>query len=143
VDEHLLVVVGRSRHTQMEPDGPGTLANQAIKDQALQISAARTGQAPHRRPGGRAQITPLGAQPIAGNDLRQSAQIGGSARFAQAGGRSDYVGGRGRSPGSPALDAIRCPDLRSTSSADQPDLRGGGERERETVSRGIRLRDAR
>ena len=80
VDEHLLVVVGASRRNQVEPDGPGSRANQAIKDQAPQISAGRAGQAPHRRPGGRAQITPLCAQPIAGDDLRQSAQIGGSAR---------------------------------------------------------------
>jgi SAM-dependent methyltransferase len=76
VDEHLLVVVGGSRRNQVEPDGPDALAS---KDQALQISAGCAGQAPNRRPGGRAQITPLGAQPIAGDDLRQSAQIGGSA----------------------------------------------------------------
>ena len=74
VDEHLLVVAGGSRHNQVEPDGPASLANQAIKDQALQISAGRAGEAPQRRPGGRAQITPLCAQPIAGDDLRQSAQ---------------------------------------------------------------------
>ena len=71
VDEHLLVIAGASRHDQAEPDGP---ANQAIKDQPLQISA---GQAPQKRPGGRAQITPLCAQPIAGDDLRHSAQNGG------------------------------------------------------------------
>jgi hypothetical protein len=59
VDEHLLVVAGASRRNQVEPDGPGTLASKAIKDQALQISAARADQAPSRRPGGRAQITPL------------------------------------------------------------------------------------
>jgi hypothetical protein len=41
VDEHLLVVVGASRPNQVEPDGPGTLANKAIKDQAHQISARR------------------------------------------------------------------------------------------------------
>ena len=57
VDEHLLVVVGGSRRNQVEPDGPGTLANQANQDQALQISTGRAGQAPNRRPGGRAQIT--------------------------------------------------------------------------------------
>jgi SAM-dependent methyltransferase len=78
VDEHLLIVAGGSRRNQEEPDGPGSGANQAIKDQALRISAGRAGQAPHRRPGGRPQITPLGAQPIAGDDLRQSAQSGGS-----------------------------------------------------------------
>ena len=66
-----------SRRNQVEPDGPGSRANQAIKDQAPQISTGRAGQAPHRRPGGRAQITPSCAQPIAGDDLRQSAQIGG------------------------------------------------------------------
>src|SRR6266705_3313174 len=78
VDEHLLVIAGRSRHNQAEPDGPASLANQAIKDQALQISAGHAGEAPNRRPGGRAQITPLSAQPIARDDLPQSAQIGGS-----------------------------------------------------------------
>jgi ubiquinone/menaquinone biosynthesis C-methylase UbiE len=75
-DEHLLVVAGGSRN-QVEPDGPGSLASQAIKDQALQITAGRAGQAPQRRPGGRAQITPLYAQSIAGDDLRHSTQIGG------------------------------------------------------------------
>jgi SAM-dependent methyltransferase len=39
VDEHLLVVAGGSRHTQVEPDGSGSLASRAIKDQALEISA--------------------------------------------------------------------------------------------------------
>jgi hypothetical protein len=77
MDEHLLVVIGGSRRNQVEPDGPGRRANQAIKDQAPQISAGRAGQAPNRPPGGRAQITSLCAQPIAGDDLRQSAQIGG------------------------------------------------------------------
>jgi len=80
VDEHLLVIVGGSHRNQAEPDGPASLANQAIKDQALQISAGRVGEAPQRRPGSRAQITPLCAQPITGDDLRQSAQIGGYAR---------------------------------------------------------------
>src|SRR5712691_11757647 len=82
VDEHLLVIAGRSRHHQAEPDGPASLANQAITDQAPQISDGHAGQGPHRRPGGRAQITPLCAQPIAGDDLRRSAQksqSGGSA----------------------------------------------------------------
>jgi SAM-dependent methyltransferase len=77
VDEHLLVIAGGSRHHQVEPDGPASPADQAIKDQALRISAGRAGEAPQRRPGGRAQITPLCAQPVAGDDLRQSAQIGG------------------------------------------------------------------
>ena len=49
VDEHLLVVVGGSRRNQAEPDGPGSLASRAIKDQALQISAGRAGEAPNRR----------------------------------------------------------------------------------------------
>ena len=53
VDEHLLVVVGGSRRNQVEPDGPGSRASRAIKDQALQISAGRAGEAPRRRPGGR------------------------------------------------------------------------------------------
>jgi hypothetical protein len=59
VDEHLLVIAGGSRHNQAEPDGPARPANQPIKDPVLQISAGRVGQAPQRRPGGRAQITPL------------------------------------------------------------------------------------
>ena len=41
VDEHLLVVVGASRRNQMEPDGPDSRANQAISDQAHQISVRR------------------------------------------------------------------------------------------------------
>jgi SAM-dependent methyltransferase len=53
VDEHLLVIAGRSRHSQVESDGPASPANQAIKDQAPQISAGRPSEAPHRRPGGR------------------------------------------------------------------------------------------
>jgi SAM-dependent methyltransferase len=77
VDEHLLVIAAASRHNQAEPDGPASLANQAVKDQALQISAGRAGQAPRRRPGGRAQITPLCGRSIAGDDLRRSAQNGG------------------------------------------------------------------
>jgi SAM-dependent methyltransferase len=80
VDEHLLVVAGGSYRNQAEPERPGSLASRAITDQALQISARRAGQAPARRPGGRAQITPLCAQSIAGHDLRQSAQSGASAR---------------------------------------------------------------
>ena len=46
VDEHLLVIVGGSHHNKAEPDGPASLANQATKDQALQISAGRAGEAP-------------------------------------------------------------------------------------------------
>jgi SAM-dependent methyltransferase len=48
VGEHTLVVVRASRRNPVEPDGPGSGANQAIKDQALQISAGRTGQAPKK-----------------------------------------------------------------------------------------------
>ena len=62
VDEHLLVVVGGSRHHQVEPAGPGSLASRAIKDQVLQISAGRAGEAPNRRPGG----PPTSAPPPAG-----------------------------------------------------------------------------
>jgi hypothetical protein len=80
VDEHLLVIAGGSRHDQAEPDGPASPASQAINDHAPQISAGHAGQAPHRRPGGRAQITPLSAQPIAGHDLRHSAHNGVGAR---------------------------------------------------------------
>src|SRR5256885_8547746 len=66
VDEHLLVIAAASRHDQAEPDGPASLANQAIKDQALQISAGQAGQAPQTRPGGRAQLTPSCPQPLPG-----------------------------------------------------------------------------
>ena len=41
VDEHLLVIAGRSRHHQAEPDGPASLASQAITDQAPQVSDGR------------------------------------------------------------------------------------------------------
>ena len=62
VDEHLLVIAGGSRHNQVEPDGPASLASQAIKDQALQISAGRVGGAPKRHPRGRALlVVPAGA----------------------------------------------------------------------------------
>ncbi len=53
VDEHLLVVVGGSRRTQVEPDRPGSLASRAIKDQALQIRAGPAGEAPQRLLGSR------------------------------------------------------------------------------------------
>src|SRR5256885_1508813 len=66
VDEHLLVIAAASRHDQAVPDGPASLANQAIKDQALQISAGQAGQAPQTRPGGRAQLTPSCPQPLPG-----------------------------------------------------------------------------
>src|SRR5712691_8541288 len=51
VDEHLLVVVGGSRRDQAEPDSPSSQASPAIKDQALQISAGRAGQAAKEAPG--------------------------------------------------------------------------------------------
>jgi len=46
VDEHLLVIIDGSHGNEAEPDGPVGLANQAIKDQARQISplAAATGR---------------------------------------------------------------------------------------------------
>ena len=78
VEEHLLVIADGSRHSQPEPDGPASLANQAIKDQALQISAGPAGQAPQRRPGGRAQITPICAPRQASARSRVAAQTGGS-----------------------------------------------------------------
>jgi SAM-dependent methyltransferase len=59
VDEHLLVVAGGSRRNQAEPHGPASPVSQAITDHPLQIRAGRAGQAPRRRPGGRAQITPF------------------------------------------------------------------------------------
>jgi SAM-dependent methyltransferase len=41
VDEHLLVVVARSRRNQARPGGPSSLASQASKDQVLQISPGK------------------------------------------------------------------------------------------------------
>ena len=79
VDEHLLVVAGASRPGQAEPDGPASPASQPIKDHAPR-SAPGASEAPKRHPGGRAQITPLCAQWIAGQHRQQSAQIGGTAR---------------------------------------------------------------
>ena len=76
VDEHLLVVAGASRPGQAEPDGPASPASQPIKDQTPR-SAPGASEAPKRHPGGRAQITPLCAQWIAGQHRQQSAQIGG------------------------------------------------------------------
>ena len=55
VDEHLLVVIGRSRRNQAEPDSPGS---RAIKDQAHPISAGHAGQAPDGRLGGRPATSP-------------------------------------------------------------------------------------
>ena len=80
VDEHLLVVIGGSRRNQVEPDGPASLANQAIKDQALQISAGHAGQAPKRRPGGRPATS---SSPTA--STRERASITSSASPAGAG----------------------------------------------------------
>jgi SAM-dependent methyltransferase len=77
VDEHLLVVAGASRPGQAEPDGPASPASQPVKDHAPR-SAPGASEAPKRHPGGRAQITPLRAQRIAGQHRQQSAQIGGS-----------------------------------------------------------------
>ncbi len=57
MDEHLLVIADRRRN-QAQPDGPASPANQTVTGQARQISAKRAGQAPPRRPGGRAQATP-------------------------------------------------------------------------------------
>ena len=59
VDEHLLLVAGASRPGHAEPDGPASPASRAINDHAPQIRAGRASKAPQRRPGGRAQITPL------------------------------------------------------------------------------------
>jgi SAM-dependent methyltransferase len=41
VDEHLLVVIARSRRNQAEPDIPSSLASQAIKEQASRSAPAR------------------------------------------------------------------------------------------------------
>jgi SAM-dependent methyltransferase len=75
VDEHLLVIAGASRHDQAEPDGPASPANQAIKDQALQISDGRASEAPNRRPGGRAQITPIWSAATTDLQLGDGVQI--------------------------------------------------------------------
>jgi hypothetical protein len=69
----------------VEPDGPASLANQAIKDQAPQISAGCAGEAPSRRPGGRAQITDLCC-----NSLELIAASGNTDRRVRA--RPSHVG---------------------------------------------------
>ena len=76
IDEHLLVIVDRRNHAQ--PDGPASPANQAITGQALQISAKRAGQAPPRRPSGRAQTTLFDAA------SRHSTEYPGGAAIAAA-----------------------------------------------------------
>ena len=91
VDEHLLVIAGASRHDQAEPDGPASLANQAIKDQALQISAGRAGQAPSRRPGGRAQITPIWSAATTDLQLGDGVQIESSLLSALSSGSLDFL----------------------------------------------------
>jgi len=62
-DEHLLVVVGESPRNQAEPDRPGSMASQAIKEQALQISAGHAGEAPRRRLGGKAPASAPASRP--------------------------------------------------------------------------------
>ena len=52
IDEHLLVVVGRSRYNQVAPDRPGSRANQAINQQAARSAPGASLRIP-RRPGGR------------------------------------------------------------------------------------------
>ena len=116
VEEHLLVVAGRSRDNQAEPDGPASPASQAIKEQALQISAGHASEAPNRRPGGRAQITPLTAQSIAGDDLRQSAQNGGyrTSVLSRQSQRVTMIAVTGQSV-RPRLRKSRCPLARTQS----------------------------
>jgi hypothetical protein len=80
VDEHLLAGAGASRPGQAEPDGPASPASQPIHDHAPR-SAPGASQAPNWHPGGRAQITPLRAQWIAGQHRQQSSQSGGSGGF--------------------------------------------------------------
>jgi SAM-dependent methyltransferase len=41
VDEHLLVIIGGSRHNEVKADGSSSVAGRAVKDQAIQISAGR------------------------------------------------------------------------------------------------------
>jgi SAM-dependent methyltransferase len=62
-DEHLLVVVGGSRRNQAEPDRPGSMASQAIKEQPLQISAGQAGEALRGRLGGKAPASVPASRP--------------------------------------------------------------------------------
>ena len=96
VDEHLLVVAGRSRDNQAEPDGPASPASQAIKDQAGQISAGHASEAPNRRPGGRAQITPLCANPASCGQERRRGYSGADAPARR---HLAQIAERGRLPG--------------------------------------------
>jgi hypothetical protein len=67
-----------------------------------------------------------------------AAPIGGSARFAQVEGRSHYVSGRGRSPGSRLWMSLMSGPCEAHQARISWTCRGV-----ETVSQGIRLRDAR
>jgi hypothetical protein len=80
-----------SRHDQAEPDGPDSLANQAIKDQALQISDGRASEAPNRRPGGRAQITPIWSAATTDLQLGDGVQIESSLLSALSSGSLDFL----------------------------------------------------
>jgi SAM-dependent methyltransferase len=92
VDEHLLVVADASRRNQVEPDGPASPASQAINDHAPQIRAGRAGKAPDRRPGGRAQITPVRAIQLTG--VAAGAASRSCARAGSLPGVPGWAGGR-------------------------------------------------
>jgi SAM-dependent methyltransferase len=59
VDEHLLLVVGKSRRNEVGADGSSSLASRAVKDQDIQISAGRASEAPKSRLGGRFSLMDL------------------------------------------------------------------------------------
>ena len=50
VDEHLLVIAGRSRHNQAEPDGPASLASQATRPPDQRRARRSGSQQASRRP---------------------------------------------------------------------------------------------
>jgi hypothetical protein len=104
IDEHLLVIADR-RGNQAQPDGP---ASPAITGQALQISAKRAGQAPPRRPGGRAPATPSCAQPIAAGNPQQSIHRRLCTRPGQALAQLAAGWVRASTCGSPAAHSVRC-----------------------------------
>jgi len=89
VDEHLLVVVGGSRHNPVEPDGQGSGANQAIKGSGPpdQRRARRSGsrEASWRPRADHPVMRPAGYWRRPSAERPDRAQIGGSSRWRRTG----------------------------------------------------------
>ena len=70
VDEHLLVVIGGSRHNQAGPRRPANLADQAITDDVLQIRAGHVRTAPGDIPAAARRSPRYERSRFAGKDLQ-------------------------------------------------------------------------